>query len=57
MLQNPSILPALCLILQIVLDKLRLRQTTVLDGDLSRVQAAQFDDVDMANIELLLDLV
>ena len=33
------------------------KQSTVLDEDLSQAQATQFDDVDMTNIELLLDLV
>ena len=30
---------------------------TILDKDPSQARAAQLDDVDMANIELLLDLV
>ena len=32
------------------------KQVTVLDEDLSQAQAAQLDDVDMTNVELLLDL-
>ena len=28
----------------------------ILDEDLSQAQAAQLDDVDMANVELLMDL-
>ena len=32
------------------------KQVTVVDDDLSQAQAAQLDDVDMTNVELLLDL-
>ena len=33
------------------------KQVTILDEDLSQAQAAQLDDVDMHNVELLMDLV
>ena len=32
------------------------KEVTILDEDLSQAQAAQLDDVDMANVELLMDL-
>ena len=32
------------------------KQSTILDEDLSQAQAAQLDDVDMQNVELLMDL-
>ena len=33
------------------------KQATLLEEDLSQAQAAQLDDVDMQNVELLMDLV
>ena len=33
------------------------KQSTILDEDLSQAQAAQLDDVDMHNVELLMDVV